>query len=152
MIGSGLAWTLLRMSVYTDSLVNAAKQAVASGSYAAVPGAATAYVVRDDIAAAAAGILSTAGHHGITYHATGSASLAPEEIAAVLGVKFAPMTEAQQRAGLEAAGLPPFLVNGIVSFHDAIRAGAFDLVTNDVERLAGKAAESVEVFLPRMLV
>lgn len=149
LISSGVDWTLLRMGVYTDSLVNTAKQAKASGSYAAVPGAGAAYVVRDDIAAAAAGILATQGHVGITYHATGPASLAPEQVAAAIGVNFTPITEAQQRAGLEAAGLPPFLVNGILGFHGAIRAGAFDLVTNDVERLSGRPAEPVAAFLGR---
>ena len=157
LIGSGLTWTLLRMSVYTDSLINAAKQAVASGTYAAVPGAPASYVVRDDIAAAAAGILATAGHQGITYHATGQASLGPEQVASAIagatgkGIAYVPMSEAQQRAGLEAAGLPPFLVNGIVGFQGAIRTGAFDLVTNDVERLAGKPAVPAQEFLRRAL-
>jgi NAD(P)H dehydrogenase (quinone) len=149
LINSGLPWTLLRMSVYTDSLLNAAKQAVASGSYAAVPGAPAAYVVRDDIAAAAVGILTASGHDGITYHATGRESLDPVGIADVLSevtskpISLTTMTEDQQKQGLEAAGLPPFLVNGILGFHSAVRAGAFDLITNDVERLSGKPAQSV---------
>ncbi len=158
LIGSGLAWTLLRMNVFTDSLLNAAKQAVASGSYAAVPGAPAAYVVRDDIAAAASGILTTPGHEGITYHATGPVSLGPAEIADILAkvtgksIAFAAMSEAQQRQGLQAAGLPPFLVDGIVGFNVAIRAGAFDLVTADVARLSGKEPESAADYFRRTLV
>lgn len=157
LIGSGLDWTLLRMSVYTDSLVDAAKRALASGSYAAVPGGPAAYVVRDDIAAAAAGILTTPGHVGITYHATGPVSVSQPEIAEILSkvtgkpIAYAEMTADQQRQGLEAAGLPPFLVTGIVGFHTAIRAGAFDLLTRDVERLSGKAAHSPSEFLGRVL-
>ncbi len=157
LIHSPLSWTLLRMSVYTDSLLNAAKQAAASGAYSAVPGAPAAYIVRDDIAAAAAAILATPGHVGITYHATGSESLGPSQIAAILSkvtgkpISFTEMTEAQQRAGLAAAGLPPFLVDGIMGFGTALRAGAFDLVTSDVARLTGKAPESVEQFLTRSL-
>ena len=155
LIGSGLAWTFLRMNVYTDSLLNAAKQAVASGSYAAVPGAPAAYVVRDDIAAAAAGILTTPGHEGITYHATGPVSLGPAEIAATIAkatgksISYTAMSEEQQRQGLQAAGLPPFLVDGIVGFSVAIRAGAFDLISGDVARLSGKAPESPADFLSR---
>jgi len=157
LIGSGAAWTLLRMSVYTNTLLDAAKRAVASGAYSAVPGAPAAYVTRDDIAAAAAGILTTKGHEGITYHATGPISVSQPEIADALGkasgkpVRFAEITEAQQRAGLEAAGLPPFLVNTFAGFQSALRAGAFDLVTGDVERLSGKRAESPAEFLGRML-
>jgi NAD(P)H dehydrogenase (quinone) len=157
LIGSGIAWTLLRMSVYTETLLDAAKRAIASGSYGAVPGAPAAYVVREDIAAAAAGILATPGHEGITYHATGPVSIGQQEIAEAIGkaagkpIVFTELTEAQQRAGLEAAGLPGFLVDAFAGFQAALRAGAFDLVSGDVGRLSGKRAESPADFLARSI-
>lgn len=157
LIGSGAAWTILRMSVYMETLLDAAKRALASGAHAAVPGAPAAYVAREDIAAAAAGILATSGHEGITYHATGPVSVGQAEIAAAIGkaagksVSFTELTEAQQRAGLEAAGLPAALVHIFAGFQAALRAGAFDLVTGDVERLSGKRAESPAEFFARML-
>ena len=157
LIASGAAWTILRMSCYMDTLVDPARRAVVSGEYAAVPGAAAAYVVRDDLAAAAAGILATEGHDGITYHATGPVSVTQSEIAATIAkvsgkpVAFHAITEADQRAGLEAAGLPAFIVNIIAGFQAALRAGAFDLVTGDVERLSGKRAQSPSDFLMRAL-
>lgn len=140
-----------------ETLLDGAKRAIESGSYAAVPGAPAAYVVRDDIAAAAAGILATSGHDGITYHATGPVSVGQPEIAAIIAkiagkpVAFTEMPAAQQRAGLAAAGLPGFLVDTIAGFQAALRDGAFDLVTGDVERLSGKRAESPAEFLGRML-
>jgi NAD(P)H dehydrogenase (quinone) len=145
------------MSVYTDSLLDAARRASAAGSYAAVPGAPAAYVVRDDLGAAAAGILATPGHAGITYHATGPVSITQAELADAIAkatgkpITFKEMTATEQRAGLEAAGLPPALVTGIAGFQEALRAGAFDLVTHDVARLAGKTAESPFEFLSRAL-
>ncbi len=157
LIASGAAWTILRMNVYMDTLLDAAKRAIAAGSYAAVPGAPAAYVVRDDIAATAAGILATDGHDGITYHATGPVSVSQPEIAAAIAqasgrpVAFSAITEAEQRAGLEAAGLPAFLVNLFSGFQAALRAGAFDLVSGDVERLAGKRAQSPAEFFARAL-
>jgi NAD(P)H dehydrogenase (quinone) len=157
LIASGADWTILRMSVYTEALLDAAKRAAASGSYAAVPGAPAAYVVRDDLAAAAAGILCTSGHVGITYHATGPASVTQPEIADAIAkaigkpIPFLAILEEQQRAGLEAAGLPPAVVGTILGFQAALRAGAFDLVTGDVARLAGKLAESPLQFLVRAL-
>jgi NAD(P)H dehydrogenase (quinone) len=157
LIACGAAWTILRMSVYAESLLDAARRASASGSYAAVPGAPAAYVVRDDLGAAAAGILTTPGHDGITYHATGPVSITQEEIADTIAkasgkpIAFKEMTAAEQRAGLEAAGLPPALVTGIAGFQAALRAGAFDLVTGDIARLSGKAAESPVEFLSRAL-
>lgn len=157
LIASSASWTILRMSVYMDTLLDAAKRAAASGAYAAVPGAPAAYVTRDDIAAAAAGILTSSGHAGITYHATGLVSITQQEIADTIAkasgktIAFQEMSAEQQRAGMEAAGLPPALVTGIVGFQAALRAGAFDLVTGDVGRLAGKAAESPIQFFSRLL-
>jgi NAD(P)H dehydrogenase (quinone) len=157
LIQSGASWTILRMSIYLDTLLDAARRAAASGSYAAVPGAPAAYVLRDDIAAAAAGILVTPGHDGITYHATGPVSISQEEIADAISetsakkIAFSAMTEAQQRAGLEAAGLPPFILKAILGFQAALRAGAFDLVTGDVDRLAGRPASSPAEFFARVL-
>jgi len=155
LIASAPTWTILRMSVYTETLLDAAKRAAASGSYAAVPGAPAAYVLRDDIAAAAAGILTTSGHEGITYHATGPASVSQAEIAEAMAqaagkpIAFAAITDAQQRAGLEAAGLPPALINLFAGFQAALRAGAFDLVTGDVARLSGRPASSPAEFFAR---
>lgn len=157
LINSGVTWTILRMSVYMDTLVDAARRAAASGTYAAVPGAPAAYVTRDDVAAAGAGILCTPGHAGITYHATGPVSVTQEEIAGVIAkasgkaVAFSAITADQQRAGLEAAGLPPVVINVIAGFQAALRAGAFDLVTGDVQRLSGKPAEGPLPFLSRGL-
>ena len=157
LIGSGLAWTLLRMGCYTETLLDAVKRAAAAGSYSAVPGSPAAYVVREDIAAAAAGILTTAGHEGTTYHATGPVSISQAEIAEIIGkiagkpVRFEQMTEAQQRENLAAVGLPPSLVNIFCGFQAALRAGAFDLVTGDIGRLSGTPAESPAAFFARTL-
>jgi NAD(P)H dehydrogenase (quinone) len=145
------------MSIYAESLLNGAKQGLSTHSYAALPGAPAAYIVRDDLAAAAAGLLTTKGHEGITYHATGQASIGPSQIAEIVGrltrttVQFSPITVAQLESGLGGFGLPPLVVNAISRFQQALQAGAFDLVTGDVERLSGRRPESVEDFLSRSL-
>jgi NAD(P)H dehydrogenase (quinone) len=157
LIASAPAWTILRMSIYADTLLDAAKRAIASGTYSAVPGAPAAYVTRDDIAAAAAGILATPGHAGITYHATGPVSISQPEVADAIAkasgkpVAFGEMAAADHRKGLEAAGLPPFIVSAVFGFQAGLRAGAFDLVTGDVERLSGRPATSPVEFLTRAL-
>jgi NAD(P)H dehydrogenase (quinone) len=157
LIATAPAWTILRMNVYTDTLVDPAKRAIASGTHSAVPGAPAAYVTRDDVAATAAGILATPGHAGITYHATGPVSIGQPEIVDLFAkasgkpVAFVEMTEAQSRQGLEAAGLPPFVVSAVFGFYAGLRAGAFDLVTGDVQRLSGRPATSPVEFLTRAL-
>ena len=155
LINSGAVWTLLRMGPYTESLLDAAKSALASGVYAAMDGAPAAWVVREDLAAAAVGILATEGHDGVTYYGTGPVSMAPREVAATIAkiigkpVRYEPLTAEQQQANLTKAGLPPFIISPVLRFQTASRDGAFDLVSGDVGRLSGKRAESPEEFLTR---
>ena len=51
---------------------------------------------------------------------------------------FLVITEEQLRAGLTRAGLPVYLVDIVVSIQASFAAGAFDIVTGDVERLGGR--------------
>src|SRR5262245_15177827 len=157
LITSGATWTLLRMSIYAEMILDGAKRALSSHTYAALPGAPAAYIVRDDLAAAAAGLLTTNGHDGITYHASGPASLTAAQVAEVIGkvsgttVQYSAITLEQLESGLAGFGLPPGIVNVISRFQQALQAGAFDVVTGDVGRLAGRQPESVEEFLARSL-
>jgi NAD(P)H dehydrogenase (quinone) len=157
LIGSGASWTLLRMSIYAEMLLDGAKQALSTHTYAALTGAPAAYIVRDDLAAAAAGLLTTNGHEGVTYHASGPASLTAAQISDIIAkvgrttVQFSATTVGQLESGLAGFGLPPGIVNAISRFQQALQAGAFDVVTGDVARLSGRQPESVEDFLRRSL-
>jgi NAD(P)H dehydrogenase (quinone) len=101
-------------------------------------------VARDDVAAAAAGILIGDGHAGAIYNATGPERLSGAEraglIAEITGrpLPFRVITEAQLRAGLTQAGLPAGAVNIVTGIQASFAAGAFDIVTGDVERLGGR--------------
>ena len=157
LIASQTPWTLLRMSVYADTLIDSAKRAAASGIYSGLVGAPAAYVGREDVAAAAAGILTGRGHEGVTYHATGPSGVTSIQIAEIISriagirVTFTPLTIEQFEGGLASVGLPPAVVTVLSKFQRAVQMGVFDLVTGDVERLAGKKAESLDDFLARSL-
>jgi NAD(P)H dehydrogenase (quinone) len=53
-------------------------------------------------------------------------------------VAFHVITEDQLRAGLTRAGLPAGAVNTVASIQASFASGPFDIVTGDVERLAGR--------------
>ena len=82
---SGLAWTFLRNNLYAEYQVPTAAQAIATGQL--VTNAAsgrTAYVSRDDCAAAAAAVLTTSGHESRSMpYITGPQSVSAEELAAL---------------------------------------------------------------------
>lgn len=149
LIASGVPWTILRMGPYAELILNGAGEAIAKRRYAAVAGAPAAYVARDDVAVAAAALLTSAGHEGITYHATGPVSITHAHIAEALSriagvpVEFSSLTIAQYEAGLAQAGLPASVIEALSRFQAASRDGAFDLVTGDVERLSGTPAQSL---------
>ena len=102
---------------------------------------------------ASAGLLASDGHAGITYHATGPVSLTPEAVASAVGAAFGKtiaytaLTDEQVRANLAAAGLPEPMADVLARFQNASAAGLFDVVTHDVERLSGRAAQSAVDFI-----
>jgi NAD(P)H dehydrogenase (quinone) len=80
---SGVAYTLLRNSLYMEILLPQAVQMVADGK-AVVPAAEVrvGYVSRGDCAAAAAAVLSTPGHDNKSYDITGPALVGVADLAA----------------------------------------------------------------------
>jgi NAD(P)H dehydrogenase (quinone) len=145
LIATAPAWTILRMNFYAEAFVQLAQAALRHQGV--LPGLAenrAAFVARDDVAAAAAGILIGDGHAGAIYNATGPERLSGAERASLIAeitgrpLAFRVITEEQLRAGLTQAGLPAGAVNIVASIQASFAAGGFDIVTGDVERLSGR--------------
>lgn len=131
---SGLAWTVLRPSVFASNTVWWA-DAIRTGT--PVPdtadGAAQGVVDPRDVAACAAVVLTQPGHDGATYTLTGPQALSVPEQAAILGrtlgrdieVRPAPAPVAAWAAGVSWA-----------------RDGHNATVTDDVSRLLGRPART----------
>src|SRR5690606_2903417 len=80
---SGLAWTMLRNSIYMDGLVGQAARMLADGRAVIPPNESPiGYIARADCAAAAAAVLSTPGHENKAYDITGPDLLGVRETAA----------------------------------------------------------------------
>jgi NAD(P)H dehydrogenase (quinone) len=80
---SGVAWTMLRNSIYMDNLVRQAAQMVADGKAVIPPNESPiGYITRADCAEAAAAVLTTPGHANKVYDVTGPELLGVKEIAA----------------------------------------------------------------------
>ena len=144
LIATAPAWTILRMNFYAEAFVQLAQAALRQGVLTGLAENRAAFVARDDVADAAAGILIGDGHVGAIYNATGPERLSGADraglIAEITGrpLVFRVITEAQLRAGLTQAGLPAGAVNTVASIQASFAAGAFDIVTGDVERLGGR--------------
>lgn len=147
------AWTIVRMNYYAESFADDANMSAGSGTLIGLGDNRVAYVSRDDLAAAIAGVLVTEGHEGAIYSATGPQSFTGPERAAIAArftgkpIEFAVVTEDQLRGGLTRMGLPTELTNAIVSIQADYASGTYDVVTGDVERLSGRAPKTLDAVL-----
>jgi NAD(P)H dehydrogenase (quinone) len=151
---SGIPYTILRMTWYSENLLGSLPGALASGKwYTSAAGGRTGYVSRIDCARAAAGALLVPAANR-TYTVTGPAAVSNGEIAAIATaltgkpIEVVEVDDAGLAAGAKAAGVPDFVVdNFIVSFDRNTREGKVNLATDAVETLWGTKPESVEAFL-----
>jgi NAD(P)H dehydrogenase (quinone) len=128
---SGVAWTMLRNSIYSNGLVQQAAKMLADGkATVSDTDPRIGYVTREDCAAAAAAALSSPGHENKVYDITGPEVVGPREIAA---------------AASAVAGKPIELVapDPKAPPRRAFGGPSIAVVSEDVARLTGRPATSV---------
>lgn len=126
---SGLAWTMLRNSIYMDGLISQAAAMVADGRAVVPPNESPiGYVTRADCAAAAAAVLSTPGHENKAYDITGPALLGVRETAA---------------AAAAVTGKPIEVVQGGADARPGFGRPAMSVTTTHFEDVTGRAPMSV---------
>ncbi|WP_437353214.1 SDR family oxidoreductase [Neorhizobium petrolearium] len=150
---SGISYTILRNSWYDDNYLRSMPHNLQVGTwYTSMGSGEVANITRDDCARAAAAALADppAGSRILTL--TGPESLAAEEIAARVSkatgkpLNVVHVTDEQLAHGLAGAGLPDFVVKMLVSADANIRAGNFDLVTDDFEQLTGAKPQDLAAY------
>ncbi|MFG2847092.1 NAD(P)H-binding protein [Kitasatospora sp. NPDC048296] len=152
---SGLRWTVLRNNLYAHMQVPVIEQALASGRLVTNGGAgATAYVTREDCAAAAAAALTQDGHEGKVYDITGPEALTAADLVTLAreigsrgiggrevgarNIELVTVDDAASVAGLRAAGLPDQVAQLVTSFGAATRGGFLATVSPAVADLTGR--------------
>lgn len=138
-------WTMLRNSLYAHMQVRGIEQAIASGRLVTNGGVgATAYVTREDCAAAAAAVLTQDGHEGMSYDVTGPEALSGADLAALASdvggrpVEFVSVDDETFTAGLQKAGLPDRVALLMSSFGASTRHGYLANVSTAVADLTGR--------------
>jgi NAD(P)H dehydrogenase (quinone) len=110
-------------------------------------------VLRADVAASAAAVLTGDGHAGATYDLTGPETLSAGEIADALAkawdrpVRYHAETLDEAYRSRERYGAPPWEVAGWVTTYAAIAAGELDVVTDTVQTLTGRAPTGLAEYL-----
>ncbi|WP_315582754.1 SDR family oxidoreductase [Actinomyces viscosus] len=152
---SGMGYTFLRDSFYTDFFIEIA----AEGSITGPAGnGRVGAVARADVASAAAAILKdlAAGerrHDGVTYDLTGPQAFTMEEAARIITEATGRRTVYRQETVEEAYAsrahydVPDWEKDAWVSTYTAIAAGELDVVSDAVERLTGRRPLSLRDLL-----
>lgn len=146
---SGLAFTFLRDSFYTDFIpFFAGPDRVfrgPAGSGRVAP------VARDDVAAVAVEVLVGGGaHDGRAYGLTGPEAFdlatAAERLEALAGKPYSYVEETVEEAweSRRPSGAPDWMIDGWVSTYTAIAEGSLDHVSGDVEALVGRPPMTLE--------
>jgi NAD(P)H dehydrogenase (quinone) len=150
----GLRWTAMRNGLYAEFQVAGAARAAASGQLVHNNGdGATAYVSREDCAAAAAAVLTTDGHEDTAYDITGPELVSQAALAALVTsitgrpVEAVAIDDDAAAQALVDVGLPPDAARAYASFGTAIREGVLDGVSPAVEDLTGRPPRSVREVL-----
>ncbi|MBM4184820.1 MAG: SDR family NAD(P)-dependent oxidoreductase [Gemmatimonadetes bacterium] len=112
---SGVAWTSLRNQWYADRIIGEATQMVATGRVLVHPNdPGTAFVTREDCAAAAAAVLTTTGHENRVYEITGPELVRTRDVAALAAEITGVDIEVVDATPDEIASLPEIPPSGTV--------------------------------------
>jgi uncharacterized protein YbjT (DUF2867 family) len=150
---SGAPWVVLRPNWFMDNFHSYWLAGVRAGSIE-VPAAAgaTSFVDARDIAAAAAGALTSDAWDGQAFAITGPEALTYGEAAAVLGqaigrpVAYRPVDDATFVGQMTGAGVPEGYARMLAGIFHAVREGWTAPVSDAVERLSGRAPRTLAAY------
>jgi uncharacterized protein YbjT (DUF2867 family) len=145
---------VLRSSFYMSNVVAAAEQVARDGRlYAPVRDARIAMIDPRDVGAAAAAVVTTAGHDGRTYELTGPEAITYAQLAAELSaaigreIRFIDVPDEDAKDQMIRAGVPEFTAGQIVRLFAMLRAGVAEQVTATVESLTGRPPRDFASFV-----
>lgn len=151
---SGLTHTLLRNSLYTDTIpMFVGGKVLETGIYFPAGNGEVSFAHRDEMAEATAIILSKSGHENKTYNLTNLETYSYQNVAQLLSEisgkeinYFSPKVEDYTKT-LTDAGVPNEYASMFSGFAMAIAEGEFSIVSNDLETLLGRKPASLKDYL-----
>ncbi len=150
---SGAPWVVLRPNWFMDNFHTYWIEGVRAGHVSVPAGeGTTSFVDARDIAAAAAGALTTSEWDGQAFAITGPEALTYGEAAAILSeatgrpVAYRPVDDAAFVATMTGAGVPEGYAWTLAGVFVAVREGWAAAVTDDVERLSGRTPRTLATY------
>jgi uncharacterized protein YbjT (DUF2867 family) len=152
--GSGVAWTILRSSWFSQNFSESfLLDPILAGVVALPTGSVTEpFVDAEDLADIAVTALTEDGHDGKTYELAGPGLLtfgdAVDEIAKASGraITFVPVSTEEFAAGLAEQAVPPQLVEFLTHLFTKVLDGRNSHLTGDIEHILGRPARTFRDF------
>ena len=139
---SGLAFTFLRPNSFMQNFITYFPPR--DGAIYLPWGTGTAsFVDTRNIASVAAEVLTSNGHEEKTYTLTGPAALGIADVTRILSeaagreFKYVDVPEGAARDGMLQAGMPKWLVEGLMELHAINKQKRWSYVTSDIEKVTG---------------
>ena len=141
-MASGMTWTILRNGVYAEILaapLSWEKQGEALRIVSPLGAGAVAAVARQDLACAAASVLSDpGGHERKVYELVGSRAMSAADVAGRLGCEVRDIGLGEYRQLLAGGGMPAFRQSLMLSIASVIRHGFLARTGDDLPYLLGR--------------
>lgn len=151
---SGMAYTILRNNLYLDALpMFLGEQVLETGIFLPAGNTQGAFALRNDMAEAAANILTSQGHENKEYSLSNSENVSLQEIAqdlsAIAGKQINYVSPPQEVYvdALTKANVPAEYIGMFSGFAEAIKQGEFSAEKTDLENLLGRKPTTTKVFL-----
>lgn len=155
---SGINYTLFRNNLYMDFIpVFIGEKVLETGVYWPAGNTPGAYALREEMAEAAANVLTGNGHENKEYNISNTRSWTFGEVAGAIStatgktVGYSSPAQAEYRAALSQAGVPEPYIAMFAGFAEAIRIGEFDCAADtDLDTLLGRKPTSLEDYLTKV--
>lgn len=152
---SGLTYTILQNGIYQEMIFAFAGEKVAETHTIFFPAeqGKAGWVLREELAEAAAQVLTTEGHNNKTYILTNTAAVGFEQIAAYISdrlkeeIKYTTPDITTFGNALTNSGVPPMYINMMTMWGAAIAEGTMDLEDNTLDLLLGRKPKNVQEFI-----
>jgi NAD(P)H dehydrogenase (quinone) len=151
---SGIPYTILRNNIYMDVLpMFLGEKVLETGVYWPAGTTKSAFVLREEMAEAAATVLTGEGHENKTYRISNTANVSFDDVAAILSnisgktVPYINPSPEEYKAALSAAKVPAEYIGMFAGFAEAIKQGEFESSATDLEKLLGRKPATLEQYL-----
>jgi uncharacterized protein YbjT (DUF2867 family) len=150
---SGLAYTILRANSFYQNILGQLDAIKTTGAfYLPLGDAHQSLIDVDDIAAAAIIAMTSDAHRNQSYDITGPESLTFHDVAKILTqvsgkpVSYVAISRAQFEETLRGYGTPDAAAASVGELFEVFASGIYADVTDDIEKIIGRAPRSFETF------